>query len=188
MPALTNSSSSDWQDPEAALNTGSLLNAAMRMLSDHPNAVFLGQSVRCPGVSMFHDLEGVPMEQRIEMPVAENLQMGISTGLAIAGYLPISIFPRCDFLMCAMDQLVLHLEKLEQMSRGQFKPKVIIRTRVGSKTPLDAGPQHTNDFTDVFRMLLRNVHVSEITQKSEILTAYRNAIASTISTLIVENL
>lgn len=161
-------------------------NDAMRLLAAQPGALFFGQSVAYTGTAMYSDLEGIPMSQRIEFPVAEELQLGCCTGLSLMGYLPIAIFPRCDFLMRAMDQLVLHLDKLEQMSRGQFKPKVIIRTRVGSKTPLDAGPQHTNDFTNAFRAMLTSVVVSKIEAPGDIMPIYQQAIQTTGSTLIVE--
>jgi pyruvate/2-oxoglutarate/acetoin dehydrogenase E1 component len=126
------------------------INKAMLMLAEQPNAVFVGQGVRYGGVATYRDLEGVPDKQRIEFPVAEELQLGCCIGLSLQGYLPICIFPRMDFMLRAADQLVNHLDKLAAMSCGQFVPKVIIRTRVGSKTPLDAGPQHTNDHTDAF--------------------------------------
>ena len=92
-------------------------------LAAEPNALFLGQNVAYPGNVMFKDLEGILMEQRLELPVCEELQMGISIGLALQGYLPISIYPRCDFLLLAMNQLVNHLDKLALMSQNQFQPK-----------------------------------------------------------------
>lgn len=162
------------------------INQAMLRLAAIPEVLFVGQSVRFPGTAMYADLEGVPEEKRIEFPVAENLQMGFCTGLALQGFLPIAIFPRIDFMLLALDQLVLHLDKLEFMSRGQFKPKVIIRTRVGSKTPLDAGPQHTNDFTDAFRSMLKNTGVIKIERKEYILPVYERAIKVEHSILIVE--
>lgn len=167
-------------------STDYLLNEAMLLLADAPGSLFLGQGVAFEGHAMFKDLNGVPMEQRIELPVVEELQLGMSIGLSLQGYLPVSIYPRMDFMLRAMDQLVLHLDKLESMSCGQFCPKVIIRTRVGSKKPLDAGPQHTNDFTEAFRLMLTNVEVAKIVSSDQIMPAYRGALARSKSTLIVE--
>jgi len=169
-------------------SVASLLNQAMRELAAQPNALFIGQGVEYPGVATYRDLEGIPMEQRLEWPVAENLQLGACIGLSLQGYLPISIFPRCDFLLLALDQLVNHLEKLEEMSRGQYKPKVIVRTKVGSKWPLDAGPQHTNDHAEAFRLMLTNVSVVQIASKDDIIPAYRQALESPRSSLVIEAL
>ena len=46
--------------------------------------------------------------------------MGMTTGLALAGAVPVSIFPRWNFLLCAMSQLVNHLDKLQAMSNGRY--------------------------------------------------------------------
>ena len=48
---------------------------------------------------------------KIETPVFEEVQMGMSTGMAMDGLVPISCFPRFDFLMRCMDSLVNHLIK-----------------------------------------------------------------------------
>lgn len=169
-------------------STRRLLNEAMLRLSLQPKSLFIGQGVRYGGVATFRDLEGIPVEQRLEFPVAEELQLGVCCGLSFQGYLPICIFPRMDFMLRAMDQLVNHLDKFALMSCGQFVPKVIIRTRVGSKTPLDAGPQHTNDYTDAFRRMLIGMPVVKIMSAESIMPTYREALERNGSTLIVEAL
>ncbi len=165
-----------------------LLNEAMLLLASQPHALFLGQGVCYPGHALFKHLEGVPAQQRIELPVAEEMQLGMGIGLSLQGFLPVSIFPRIDFLMRAMDQLVNHLDKLSAMSAGQFAPKVIIRTRVGSKRPLDAGPQHTNNHTAGLMSMLTNVVVEELRDPMWIVDTYQRAIERKESTLVVENI
>ena len=97
--------------------------------------------------------------KKIELPLIEDTQMGMSIGLSLEGYIPISIYPRIDFLIIAMNQLVNHLEKIEEMSCGQFKPKVIIRTAIGSTKPLYPGLQHCSDYSDALKCILKNVNV-----------------------------
>lgn len=160
----------------------------MKLLAAQPNAIFLGQGVASDGVAMHGDLDGVPLSQRLEFPVAEELNVGAAIGLSIMGFLPIVQIPRMDFLLRAADQLVNHLDKLELMSRGQFRPKVIIRTRIGSKTPLNAGPQHTQNHCEAFHRMLTNVVVDEIRKPEEIMSAYGGAIRRDYSTIVVENL
>jgi len=161
---------------------------AILMLARQSNAIFLGQGVAADGIATYADFEGVPLSQRIEFPVAEELNVGAAIGLALTGYLPIVCIPRIDFLLRAMDQLVNHLDKLEIMSNGQFNPKVIIRTRVGAKTPLYAGPQHTNDHTAALKLMLTNVVVCKIEDAAGIMSAYGAALARQGSTLIIEAL
>ena len=160
----------------------------MAILASHYHAVFVGQNVLYDGAWPYESLECVPPEQRIEMPVSEELQLGFCIGLSLQGYLSVSVYPRMDFLMRAMDQLVNHLDKLAHMSLGQFSPKVIIRTRVGGRTPLYAGPQHTQDHTDALRGMLTNVHVERVTDTGKLPHAYLDAVYRHTSSIIVESL
>ena len=163
-----------------------LFKLAMTMLASDDRVLFIGQSVAFPGTAMYETLSHIPASRRIEFPVAEDLHVGACVGLSLVNFVPVCIVPRCDFLMRAMDQLVLHLDKLEKMSDGQFSPKVIIRTRVGSKWPLNAGPQHTNDFSEAFRLMLTNIDVMRISHKDDIIPTYRQALESRRSSLVIE--
>lgn len=162
------------------------LTRAMTILGERKDTIFLGQSVAYPGHIMTRTLEGVPREKLVELPVAEEMQLGICTGLALEGYLPLSIFPRMDFLIIAANQLVNHLDKLEEMSQGQFKPKVVIRTMVGTTIPMHPGPQHMQDHTDALRLMLTNVDVLKLTRADEIEPAYTFAVSNHRSTILVE--
>ena len=160
---------------------------AMKHLSQIDNSLFLGQAVAVPGTAMYGTLADVPMERRLELPVEEDLQMGMSIGLAMQGWLPVSIFPRWNFLLLAANQLVNHLDKLREMTRVT-PPKVIIRTSVGSERPLHPGPQHTGDLTDAFAQLLPNVNVVRLDEAHQIFPAYQLAAERTDgkSTLLIE--
>jgi len=158
----------------------------MTILARHPDTLFLGQSVGFPGSAIYKTLVNVPSEKKIELPVAEDMQMGISIGLSLAGFIPISIFPRFDFLLLAVNQLVNHLDKTEEMSNGRWTPKVIIRTGVGSKEPLYPGPQHCQDYTIAFRHLLQRVNIIKIWKAEQIISCYTHALQSHGSTLLIE--
>lgn len=165
------------------------LTRAMTRLGGAPNTVFVGQAVCYPGTAMFGTLKDVPMEKRIELPVAEELQMGQSVGLALSGYTVISIYPRFNFLLCAVNQLVNHLDKMIAMSAGGYRPRVIVRTAVGSVRPLDPQHQHRGDYTNAFINLLTTVAVVELTEPADIVPAYEYALtrADGHSTLMIEH-
>ena len=131
------------------------LTRTMTWLGEQSDTVFLGQSVAYPGNAIFKTLIGVPMEKRIELPVAEEMQMGMSIGMALIGKTVISIYPRFDFLLLAVNQLVNHLDKLDEFTHGQFKAKVIVRVGVGATKPLYPGVQHCGDYTEAFKKMLR---------------------------------
>ena len=162
------------------------VNAAMLRLAADPRTVFVGQSVRWGGAAMYASLEGVPMAQRMEMPVAEDFQLGFCLGLALMGRRPVCLFPRMDFLLLAANQLVNHLDKVTLF--GWPAPPLIIRTTVGQKTPLDAGPQHTQNHTDAFRLMLSRIVVMHVRTPEEVEVAYEDYVwTSPWPRLIVEN-
>lgn len=163
----------------------SALSDAMMMLANEPNTIFMGQGMFA-GTTMSDTLKGVPAEKKLEMPVAEDLQMGMAIGMALDGMLPICIFPRWNFLLLAANQLINHLDRLPLYSDGGYRPKVIIRTAVPSIHPFNPGPQHDDDFTDTFRKMLRTVNVWEAWNESEVTLCYRAALRDADSSLIVE--
>jgi len=160
---------------------------AMNMLGENPRTIFIGQNVVYSGATTVHEtLKDIPADKKIELPVMEDVQMGISIGLALEGFIPVSIYPRMDFLMLAMNQLVNHLDKIEEMSCGRFKPKVIIRTCVGSTKPLHPGPQHSQDHTSGVDFLLQTIEVVRLTRAERIMPAYKRAMETDHSTVLVE--
>ena len=163
---------------------------AMDILAAHPKTIFVGQSVRVLGHALFVTLKNVPMEKRIELPVMEEFQMGFATGLALEGWIPISIFPRWDFLIVGASQLVNHLDKIPIISKGTMRPKVIIRTTVGSVRPLNSGLQHSQDHTEAFKKMLHTVEIIDIHETEEIVPAYEKALnrEDGLSTLLVEHM
>lgn len=157
---------------------------AMAGLAAYPNAIFLGQGVGCAGTTMSDTFRDVPAEKRLEMPVAEDMQMGMAIGMALGGYLPVCIFPRWNFLVCAANQIINHLDRLPLYSG--YKPKVIIRTAVPSNRPFDPGPQHDDDFSRPFHDMLRTVRVVRLISDAMIVPEYQRAIEREESTIMVE--
>jgi pyruvate/2-oxoglutarate/acetoin dehydrogenase E1 component len=163
------------------------IKKAMTLLANHPKTMFIGQAVRYPGTGMYDSLAHLPDEKKYEFPVAENLQMGVCTGLAIAGWLPIAIYPRWNFLIVAADQIVNHLDKYPLMSNGELVPKVIIRVAIGSEQPVDPQAQHKGDFTDAFKSMCRSIHIVHLDEPEQICPAYADALKSHFSTILVES-
>ena len=147
----------------------------MDYLATVPNAVFIGQAVACAGTAMSNTLKDVPDELKVELPVDEEMQMGMTNGLALEGHLPVSIFPRWNFLVCAANQLVNHLDKFPLMSNGRYQPKAIIRTGIGSERPLHPQHQHIGDFTNAFREMCPHIDILRLEEPEDIFPAYQKA-------------
>jgi pyruvate/2-oxoglutarate/acetoin dehydrogenase E1 component len=164
------------------------IQKAMSLLADHPKTIFLGQAVKYEGTGMFDSLTHLPDYKKIELPVAEYLQCGLVNGMAIEGLIPVSIFPRWNFLLMGTDQIVNHLDKFKTMSEGKCLPKVIIRVSVGSEYPVDPQCQHKGNFSYAFRNMLQNTEVIELINPEDIVPSYGKALnrEDGISTILVE--
>ena len=159
---------------------------SMEWLCEKKNTIFLGQSVLYSGNAIYNTVNTLPEEKRLELPVFEEIQMGMSTGMALEGLVPISCFPRFDFLLRCMDSLVNHLDKMQEMTEYNFTPKVIIRTSIGSTSPLNGGVQHTQDYTKMMKDILNEVNVVLLNEPEEILPTFKEAYNRDGSSLIIE--
>jgi pyruvate/2-oxoglutarate/acetoin dehydrogenase E1 component len=164
------------------------LKKAMSLLAEHPKTVFIGQAVEFEGTGLYDSLKHLPKEKTTEFPVAEYLQSGMANGMAIEGLIPISTFPRWNFILMGTDQIVNHLDKFGSMSDGQCLPKVIIRVAVGSESPVDPQCQHKGNFTEAFRSMTKTLDIIELNEPEDIIPAYLKALnrQDGKSTILVE--
>ena len=158
---------------------------AMEMLAEDKNTIFLGYNVKY-GPQMNKTLTTVPQEQLLEMPVAENLIMGVAMGLSLTGYRPVVCFERMDFMLSCMDAIVNHLSKLPVIANDQFDCRVIIRACIGHNEPLDPGIQHTGDYLPIFQSILR-FPVIRLFHADTIANWYKVAFESTTPIMLVES-
>lgn len=156
----------------------------MTLLGQNQKTIFLGQGVANPGTSMSDSFAHVPNYKLLELPVAEDMQMGMAIGMALDGRLPVCVFPRWNFLICAANQIINHLDRLSLMST--YHPKVIIRVATPSTNPFNPGPQHDDDFGDAFDQMLRTVEIKRLRGAGNIIPAYMAAMEADRSTILIE--
>jgi len=146
------------------------LKLSMEKLADDPLVRFVGYNTlfgRANGT-----LVNVTDDQCVETTVAENLMAGMAIGLSITGYKPIVYIERCDFIFNALDAIVNHLDKIEEMSKGEYAPKVVIRIVIGAKkNPLFTGITHTQDYTEVLQRIVSFPVIKVITPQ-EVIDTY----------------
>jgi len=164
------------------------MKRAMDYLGEQEDTIFLGQAVEYKGTAMTNSLKDIDKNKLLEMPVCEEMQMGITNGLAISGKVPITIYPRWNFLLLTANQMVNHLDRMPIFSHGEYIPKVIIRTSIGSERPLHPQAQHVGDFSEGFEKILNNIEVIRLEEPEDIFPAYFKAYNRTDGkcTLIVE--
>lgn len=164
------------------------IKKAMSLLAEHPDTIFIGQAVEYEGTGLYESMAHLPKHKKIELPVAEYLQSGMANGMAIEGMIPVSTYPRWNFLLMGTDQIVNHLDKFSSMSLGKCTPKVIIRVAVGSERPVDPQDQHKGNFTQAFKSMCKTLDIIELAEPEDIVPAYEKALNRTDgrSTMLVE--
>jgi len=135
------------------------------------NTRFIGYNT-VYGSRMYGTLNDVPVNQCIEMPVAENLMAGMAMGLALEGYRPVVCFERHDFLLLAMDALVNQVDKMPWLSGDAFRWNIVVRAIVGAKKPLNAGPMHTQNYRAELTTMLKNTPVVQPINLQELKAAW----------------
>ena len=148
----------------------------MEFLARDSRTIFIGQAVEVPGTAMSNTLIDISLGKRLELPVAEEMQMGMTLGLGLQGLIPVSIYPRWNFLILAINQLVNHIDKVDIMSNGGYKPKLIIRTGIGSERPLHPQHQHVGDFTEAIQSICTTVEVLRLEEPGDIFPSYEKAL------------
>ena len=147
----------------------------MNYLGAQKNTIFIGQAVEVPGTAMSNTLSEVPKKKLLELPVAEEMQMGMTLGLAMDGNIPISIFPRWNFLLYGINQLINHIDKYNVMVGRENDIKAIIRTGIGSQRPLHPQHQHIGDFTESIRKMCTTIDIIKVIEPEDVFPAYEKA-------------
>jgi pyruvate/2-oxoglutarate/acetoin dehydrogenase E1 component len=149
------------------------LTEAMTFLGQQDNTVFIGQQIVYAGNPMSTTLGNVSKDKMVELPVMEETQMGMSLGMAMTGKTVITFYPRWDFIVLAVNQLVNHIDKYELMTGKQAN--IIIRLGKGSDKPLDPGHQHKGNYFNQFKAMCPNITFKDLQNTEDIVSAYKSA-------------
>ena len=78
-------------------------------------------------------------------------------------------------MLLASNQLINHIDKINKMSGGLYKNKIIIRTAIGSERPLHPQHQHVGDFTKEYSKICKNIEFIKLEEPSQVLKSYKKA-------------
>jgi pyruvate/2-oxoglutarate/acetoin dehydrogenase E1 component len=149
------------------------LTNVMTFLAEKNDTIFIGQQIVYAGNPMSTTLGKVPKEKMVELPVMEETQMGMSLGIAMTAKTVVTFYPRWDFIICAANQLINHIDKYELMT-GK-KANILIRLGKGSDKPLDPGHQHKGNYLEEFKSMCKNIKFHDLKNWEDIENAYKSA-------------
>jgi pyruvate dehydrogenase E1 component beta subunit len=107
---------------------------ALEMERD-PRVLVLGEDVGLDG-GVFRVTDGLVQkfgEGRVmDTPLAESGIIGVSIGLAAFGLKPVAEIQFMGFIYPALNQIISHLARLRNRTRGRFTAPIVIRTPYGA--------------------------------------------------------
>lgn len=125
------------------------INQALAFELEHdPNVVVLGEDVGANG-GVFRATAGLQnrfgKDRVLDTPLAENMIVGISIGMASQGLKPIAEIQFMGFIYAAMDQIINHATRLRTRTRGRLSCPLVIRTPYGGGVH---SPEHHSESTE----------------------------------------
>jgi pyruvate dehydrogenase E1 component beta subunit len=117
------------------LNLVEAINLALRQeMKRDPSVIILGEDVGEDG-GVFRVTDGLAAQygnnRVIDTPLAESAIIGISIGMAALGLKPIPEIQFEGFIFPAFDQIVNHLARMRNRSRGTITCPIVIRCPIG---------------------------------------------------------
>jgi len=106
----------------------------MEEMERDPSVMVLGQDVGKEG-GVFRVTDGLQSKfgaQRVvDTPLAESGIVGVALGLAVKGFKPVAELQFMGFLPPALDQLISHISRIRNRSRGRYTCPMVIRMPYG---------------------------------------------------------
>lgn len=129
----------------------SLNNTLDFLLSKDDRVYIIGEDLEDPYGGAFKVTKGLSTAypgRIISTPISEATIVGMGTGMAMKGLLPVVEIMFGDFIALAFDQILNHATKFELMYNGQVNVPLTIRTPMGGGRSY--GPTHSQSLEKFF--------------------------------------
>jgi len=129
------------------------INNALRCRLENKEDLLIGQGVTSPWYvgTTTKGLAEKYGPKVLDPPVAEGAMMGVAIGAALERMKPIVMFPRMDFMMYAMDQIVNHLINWEFMHGLEDRINLTIWAIINRRG--EQAAQHSAALYNIFAQL-----------------------------------
>jgi pyruvate dehydrogenase E1 component beta subunit len=119
----------------AKMNMVEAINVGlMEEMESDPSVVVLGEDVGREG-GVFRVTDGLQAkfgpDRVIDTPLAESGIVGVAFGLAVKGLKPVAELQFMGFLPPALDQVISHISRIRNRSRGRYTAPMVIRMPYG---------------------------------------------------------
>ncbi len=128
------------------------LNFALhRSMESDDRVHVLGEDILDPYGGAFKVTRGLSTKfptRVLTTPISEAAIVGLATGMALRGLIPVAEIMFGDFLTLAADQLVNHASKFRWMYNDLVKVPIVVRTPMGGRRGY--GPTHSQSLEKMF--------------------------------------
>lgn len=133
----------------AQLNMVEAINLALaEELERDPKVLLLGEDVGKEG-GVFRVTEGLQqrfgVERSIDTPLAESGIVGVALGMALMGLRPVAEIQFMGFMPPAYDQIISHVGRIRNRTRGIYSAPLVIRMPYGGGIH---APEHHSESTE----------------------------------------
>jgi len=117
------------------MNMVNALNQALDLkLADDPKVLVYGEDVGVEG-GVFRITEGLQKKHGVkrvfDTPLAESAIVGTAVGMAVAGLRPVVEMQFSGFAYPALNQIISHVSRMRNRSRGKYGSQMVIRMPYG---------------------------------------------------------
>jgi len=117
------------------MNLVNAINNALDIkLNEDKDVIVYGQDVGVEG-GVFRVTEGLQLkygkERVFDAPLAESGIVGTAVGMAIAGLRPVVEMQFSGFVYPGFNQIISHVARMHNRSRGRYQMKLVIRMPYG---------------------------------------------------------
>ena len=173
--------------PPAALTMAAALNAAIQdSMRDDPTVVLFGEDVGPLG-GVFRVTDGLYAEfgeTRVsDSPLAESGIVGTAIGMAIYGLRPVVEMQFDAFSYPAFEQIVSHLAKMRNRTRGRISLPIVIRIPYAGDI---GGVEHHSDSSEAYWTATPGLTVVSPSNPADAYSMLREAIASDDPVIFME--
>lgn len=156
-------------------------------METNPKVLVYGLGVDDP-TAMYGTLSGFPQKfgpnRCFDTPLSEDSLTGYGIGLAVAGYYPIHVHQRTDFLLLCCNQLINMAAKVKYLSDGRHSCPFVVRAITGRSW--GQGSQHSQSFHSLFANI-PGLRVLTPSTPQDVYNVYLNVFKDHVPTIVIEH-
>lgn len=144
----------------ARRNLVEAINLALREeMERDPDVLLLGEDIGKEG-GVFRVTEGLQQafgeERAVDTPLAESGIVGVAFGMALLGLRPVAEIQFMGFLPPAIDQIISHVARIRNRTRGAYAAPLTIRMPYGGGIH---APEHHSESTEAMLVHIPGIKV-----------------------------